>query len=107
MYFSCLIFNLILEQHQHILIDWTINDNMFVLTRASEHVFKCISMQQSVTVTGNPGVGKTATMRYVALKMKDKGYTVVPTKSPEDIRNFSKKDKKMLFVVDDVCAITC
>jgi ankyrin repeat protein/Cdc6-like AAA superfamily ATPase len=60
-------------------------------------------MQQSVTVTGNPGVGKTATMRYVALKMKDEGYTVVPTKSPEDIRNFSKKGKKILFVVDDVC----
>ena len=79
------------------------NDNMFVSTRASERVFNCISTQQSVTVTGNPGVGKTATMRYVALKMKDKGYTVVPTKSPEDIRNFSKKGKKMLFVVDDVC----
>jgi hypothetical protein len=42
-------------------------------------------------------------MRYVALKMKDEGYTVVPTKSPEDIRNFSKKGKKILFVVDDVC----
>jgi predicted GTPase len=48
-------------------------------------------------------LGKTATMRYVALKMKDEGYTVVPTNSPEDIRNFSKKGKKMLFVVDDVC----
>jgi uncharacterized UPF0146 family protein len=34
--------------------------------------------------------------------MKKEGYTVVPTKSPEDIRNFSKKGKKMLFVVDDV-----
>jgi Cdc6-like AAA superfamily ATPase len=33
-------------------------------------------MQPSVTVTGNPGVGKTATMRSVALKMKEKGYTV-------------------------------
>jgi Cdc6-like AAA superfamily ATPase len=76
---------------------------MFVSTRASERVFNCISIQQSVTVTGNPGVGKTATMRYVALKMKDEGYTVVPTKSPEDIRNFSKKGKKMLFVVDNVC----
>jgi Ni2+-binding GTPase involved in maturation of urease and hydrogenase len=76
---------------------------MFVPTKASEHVLNCISMQQSVTVTGNSGVGKTATMRYVALKMKDEGYTVVPTDLPEDIRNFSKKDKKILFVVDDVC----
>ena len=48
-------------------------------------------MQQSVTVTGNPGVGKTARMRYVAMKMEEKGYTVVPIKSPEDIRHFSKK----------------
>ena len=76
---------------------------MFVSTRASEYVFKCISMQPSVTVTGNPGVGKTATMRSVALKMKKEGYTVVPTNSPKDIINFSEKDKKMLFVVDDVC----
>ena len=74
---------------------------MFVSTRASERVFNCISMQQSVTVKGNPGVGKTATMRYVAMKMEEKGYTVVPTKSPEDIRNFSKKGQSMLFVVDD------
>jgi hypothetical protein len=42
-------------------------------------------------------------MRSVALKMKKEGYTVVPTNSPEDIINFSEKDKKMLFVVDDVC----
>ena len=60
-------------------------------------------MQPSVTVTGNPGVGKTATMRYVALKMKEKGYTVVPTNTPEDIITFSEKGKKLLFVVDDVC----
>jgi hypothetical protein len=35
--------------------------------------------------------------------MKKEGYTVVPTNSPKDIINFSEKDKKMLFVVDDVC----
>jgi predicted GTPase len=77
---------------------------MFVSTRASEHVFNCISRKQSVTVIGNLGVGKTATMRYVALKMKDEGYTVVPTKSPEDIRNFLRKARKcylllMMYVV--------
>ena len=90
-------------QHETILNRWTNNVTMFVSTRASECVFKCISMQPSVTVTGNPGVGKTATMRSVALKMKKEGYTVVPTNSPKDIINFSEKDKKMLFVVDDVC----
>ena len=66
---------------------------MFVSTRATKHVFNCISMYQSVTVTGNPGVGKTTTMRYVALKMKDEGYTVVPTKSPEDIRKASSYER--------------
>jgi nucleoside-triphosphatase THEP1 len=62
-----------------------------------------ILVQPSVTVTGNPGVGKTATMRSVALKMKKEGYTVVPTNSPKDIINFSEEGKKMLFVVDDAC----
>jgi hypothetical protein len=76
---------------------------MFVSTRASERVFNRINREQSVTVTGNPGVGKTATMRSVALKMKEKGYTVVPTNAPEDIIKYSGKGKKMLFVVDDVC----
>ena len=76
---------------------------MFVSTRASESLFDCIRVQSYVTVTGNPGVGKTATMRYVALKMRRNGYTVVPTNTPMDIRNFSKKGKRMLFVVDDVC----
>ena len=83
--------------------DWATDDDMFISTRASNEVFKCINMQPSVTVTGNPGVGKTATMRSVALKMKEKDYTVVPTNTPEDIRNFYKKGKRMLFVVDDVC----
>ena len=69
---------------------------MFVSTRASERVFNRISMQPSVTVTGNTGVGKTATMRYVALKMKGKGYTVVPTDIPKDITNFSKKRQENL-----------
>ena len=90
-------------QHETILNRWTNNVTMFVLTRASEHVLKCISMQPSVTVTGNPGVGKTTTMRYVVLKMKEKGYTVVPTNTPEDIITYSEKGKRMLFVVDDVC----
>ena len=76
---------------------------MFVSTRASERVFDCLNMYTSVTVVGNPGVGKTATMRYVALKMRNDGYTVVPTNIPEDIRNFSKKHRKTLFVIDDVC----
>ena len=76
---------------------------MFVSTRASESLFDCIRVQSSVTVTGNPGVGKTAKMRYVALKMRRNGYTAVPTNTPVDIRNFSKKGKRMLFVVDDVC----
>ena len=76
---------------------------MFVSTRASEHVFNCIREKQSVTVTGNPGVGKTTTMRYVALKMKKEGYTVVPLALPVDIRDFSEEGKNMLFVVDDVC----
>jgi nucleoside-triphosphatase THEP1 len=63
-------------------------------------------MLQSVTVTGNPGVGKTVTMRNVSMKMEDEGYTVVPTKPPEDIRNLSKNGKSMLFVVDDAYIAT-
>lgn len=43
-------------------------------------------------------------MRYVALKMRRIGHTVVPTNTRVDIRYFYTKARfLMLFVVDDVC----
>ena len=82
---------------------WEKDDEMLVSTVAADHVYRCLIENNCVTVTGNPGVGKTYTVRHVALRMRQEGYTVVPTSIPEDIRNFTKPGSKTLFVIDDIC----
>jgi predicted GTPase len=49
-------------------------------------------------------VGKTATVRHVALRMKqEKGYDIVPIASPKDIIDFFTRGKPTVFIVDDLC----
>jgi hypothetical protein len=50
--------------------DWATDDDMFVSTRASNEVFKCINMQPSVTVTGNPALTSPAfPSKYFSAKL--------------------------------------
>jgi predicted GTPase len=63
-----------------------------------------LTSNSCVTVTGGSGVGKTATVRHVALRMKqEKGYDIVPIASPKDIRDFFTRGKPTVFIVDDLC----
>ena len=71
---------------------WEKDNEAFVSTMASEHVLNCLTRNNCVTVTGGSGVGKTATVRHVALRMKrEKDYDIVPIASPKDIRDSSAK----------------
>ncbi|XP_076095790.1 uncharacterized protein LOC143066864 [Mytilus galloprovincialis] len=78
------------------------DDKMFVNTRAAEHIFKCIKENSCVTITANSGVGKTATLRHVALQMVEE-YDVLVVTEAGDILRFYNPNKKTLFVVDDLC----
>ncbi|CAC5377619.1 unnamed protein product [Mytilus coruscus] len=92
------------REHHNVLIDqWINDDETFVCTRAADEVLKRIKNDISVIVSGNSGVGKTATMRHVALLLKKEGFRIIPTSIPEDLRNFSQKGVKTLFVIDDIC----
>ena len=83
---------------------WEKDDEAFVSTMASEHVLNCLTRNNCVTVTGGSGVGKTATVRHVALRMKwEKDYDIVPIASPKDIRDFYTRGKPTVFIVDDLC----
>ena len=86
------------------LVTWEKDNEAFVATMASEHVLNCLTSNSCVTVTGGSGVGKTATVRHVALRMKqEKGYDIVPIASPKDIRDFFTRGKPTVFIVDDLC----
>ncbi|VDH96323.1 Hypothetical predicted protein [Mytilus galloprovincialis] len=76
---------------------------MFIKTTAAEHVLKCIKENSCVTITGSSGVGKTATLRHIALQMTEEGYDVLLVTEPSDIVKFYNPTQKVLFVVDDLC----
>ncbi|XP_071176312.1 uncharacterized protein [Mytilus edulis] len=84
--------------------DWKENDDtMFINTRAAQYVLECIKENRCVTITASSGVGKTATIRHVALRMAEEGYDVLIVSEPGDILRFYNPNKKTLFLVDDLC----
>ncbi|CAC5412656.1 unnamed protein product [Mytilus coruscus] len=76
---------------------------MFINTRAAQYVLKCIKDNSCVTITASSGVGKTATMRHVALQMAEEGYDVLIVTEPGDILRFYNPNKRTLFVSDIKC----
>ncbi|XP_063402201.1 ankyrin-2-like [Mytilus trossulus] len=82
---------------------WTLDDSNLVETKAANYVLKCIQEHSCVTITASPGVGKTVTLRHVALQMGADGYNVLPVTNPHDIVKFNNPNKKTLFVMDDFC----
>lgn len=84
---------------------WKISNSNFVETRAATHVLECVRERSCVTITASSGVGKTAILQDVALKMVDEGYDVLPVTSTLDIVKFYNPNQKTLFVIDDFCGI--
>ncbi|XP_063426087.1 uncharacterized protein LOC134709889 [Mytilus trossulus] len=88
---------------EKLLKTWKENDQMFIKTRAADHVLKCIKENNCVTIIASSGVGKTATLRHVAIQMIGEGYDVLMVTEPVDIVNYNNPKKKTLFVFDDLC----
>ncbi|XP_052103697.1 uncharacterized protein LOC127737205 [Mytilus californianus] len=92
------------ERINDTLKDWKDNDDrMFINTRAAQYVLKCIKENSCVTITASSGVGKTATLRHVALQMAEEEFDVLLVTAPHDIINLYNPKKKTLFVIDDLC----
>ncbi|CAC5408424.1 unnamed protein product [Mytilus coruscus] len=84
--------------------EWKTNDDeMFIKTRAAQHVLKCIKENSTVTITASSGVGKTYILRHVALQMAQLEYDIIPVTDLGDIVKFNNPNKKILIVVDDLC----
>lgn len=72
--------------------EWKVNAGNFVETKGAKHVFDCVQGNNCVTITASSGVGKTATLRHVALKMAAAGYDIQLVTSPHDIVKFYNPD---------------
>ncbi|VDI60157.1 Hypothetical predicted protein [Mytilus galloprovincialis] len=80
---------------------WLVEDETFYETMGSEMVYDRVKNCRCILVTSKSGLGKTATIRHIALKLKLHGFEIVPVESPEDIIKYKTKQKQV-FLIDDV-----
>ncbi|CAC5357679.1 unnamed protein product [Mytilus coruscus] len=80
---------------------WLKDDASFYETKGSELVYDKVKDCSCTLVTSNSGLGKTATIRHIALKFKREGFEIVPVESPKDIIKYRTKQKQV-FLIDDV-----
>ncbi|VDI48498.1 Hypothetical predicted protein [Mytilus galloprovincialis] len=76
---------------------------MYIETNGAISVLKCIKEKGCIVVTGSSGVGKSALVRHVALKMQYEDFDILPVSNPSQIINWFNPSKKNLFVVDNFC----
>lgn len=81
---------------------WTSKLAKFVITTATQYIYKCIQENNLILIVGPTGSGKSANAYHVAFRLKEEsGYTVIPTRQSTDITHYHIPDKKQVFVVDD------
>lgn len=84
---------------------WKEDGNMFFETHNFPVMFEKVRNQPYVIFVGVPGSGKTATARHIALKLQKEGYQILSIKDLKDVDKYCEKDKKRVFVIDDVLGI--
>ncbi|CAC5362272.1 unnamed protein product [Mytilus coruscus] len=78
---------------------WKKDDESFYDTIGSDLVYDKVKDFPCILATSNSGLGKTATIRHIALKLQSEGFEIVSIEYPEDI---IKYQKKQVFLIDDV-----
>ena len=85
---------------------WKIEDELFYdKTRGFTAAFEMVQSNNYITIIGGAGSGKTATARHIALQLEKQGWEVVPVCKLEDIIEYGDRDRKQVFVLDDILGI--
>lgn len=82
--------------------EWKAELETFYETEGTKKVTKELNIKSAVLITGNFGIGKTATMKYVSFLFEKKGYKVVPISSPNDILLHRFPERNQIFILDDI-----
>lgn len=61
-----------------------------------------VKKQPYVTFVGVSGSGKTATVRHIALLLREKGYEILPITDIHKLEDYCNPKKPQVFVLDDV-----
>lgn len=74
-----------------------------VATKAIKRIYELIKKENIVIAVGSSGCGKSTAIHFVALQLhRQDGYDIVPTRTPEDVRQYYDPDSKQVFVIDDI-----
>lgn len=84
---------------------WKEDGNTFFETHNFPAMYEKVRNQPYVMFVGVPGSGKTATARHIALKLQKEEYQILSIKDLKDVDKYCEKDKKRVFVIDDVLGI--
>ncbi|VDI68979.1 Hypothetical predicted protein [Mytilus galloprovincialis] len=91
--------------HGQEIAEWEQDKTTFLETRATRHLLESLPIDNCIIVTGSSGCGKSSNIHHAALHLRDSfGYEIIPVLTgPTDIINYYNKNKKQVFVVDDIC----
>ena len=85
--------------------NWKIEDKLFYdETGGFRAALEMFQSKDYMTIIGGPGSGKTATARHIALQLEEE-WEVVPVFKLEDIIQYGNRERKQVFVLDDVLGI--
>lgn len=86
----------------NVLDEWRADLENFYETEGTKKVIEQLNTNNAVMITGNSGIGKTATMKYVSLLFEKREYEVVLISSPIDILTQRFPGRKQIFIIDDI-----
>ncbi|KAJ8311430.1 hypothetical protein KUTeg_010785 [Tegillarca granosa] len=89
------------EQNKLIMSKWETEDEVYVETNATKYIYDQIKQTNILTVIGNGGTGKSATIDHLALQLQLQGYEVFVIHNPEEIKAILNPNSKQLYVIDD------
>ncbi|XP_062618560.1 uncharacterized protein LOC134280148 [Saccostrea cucullata] len=92
-------------QHKDKLKEWKVECSMYQETHSFPSMMEKVKTKHFVTFVGVSGSGKSATAHYIALKLAEEGYQVVPIKHIKQIEEYSDSKNPQVFVIDDVVGL--
>ncbi|CAG2226043.1 unnamed protein product [Mytilus edulis] len=82
---------------------WKERLDRFVETEASRIILESMKKDQCILVTGPHGCGKSSLAFHVALILEEnEDFELLIVTNPDDIVRYASKDKKQIFIIDDI-----
>ncbi|XP_071124951.1 uncharacterized protein [Mytilus edulis] len=82
---------------------WKERLHRFVETKASKTILESMKKGQCILVSGPQGCGKSSMAFHVALAMEEtEEFELLIITNPDDIVKYASKDKKQIFIIDDI-----